>query len=219
MDQRQNGPDTYRSRFVLVTPPVDDAARFAPILADACTAADVAAVVVRLQPGSDDETLERIRALAPAVRTVAGSLLLDGHPHLVEPANADGAHVIGSEAVATARTAVKGDRIVGAGNLPSRHDAMTAGENGADYVLFGEPDEAGRRPTVDSLVERVAWWSELFVIPCVAYAGRVEEIAPLVRAGADFIALGDESIWHSSKRAAAALAEAEKLLELAEPVA
>jgi thiamine-phosphate pyrophosphorylase len=203
----------------LVTPPVDDPARFAPILAEACTAADVAAVILRVKHPSDEAALERIQALAPAIRRIEASLLLDGRPDLIESANADGVHVLGSEAVAKTRAAVKGDRIVGAASLPSRHEAMTAGENGADYVMFGEPDPAGKRPTVDSLVERIAWWSELFVIPCVACAGHVDEIDPLVRAGADFIALMDETIWVSPERVAAALREAGNQLQLAEATA
>jgi thiamine-phosphate pyrophosphorylase len=216
MDQRKKGSESYRSRLVLVTPPIEEAAHFAPILAEACAAGDVAAVILRLKPASDGELVEHIRLLAPPVHKVAASLILDGPPQQVEAANADGAHVRGSDAVAMARNTIKSDRIVGAANLPSRHDAMTAGENGADYVMFGEPDDAGKRLTVDSLVERVAWWSELFVIPCVAYAGGIGEIAPLVRAGADFVALGDEFTWNSPERAVAVIKEAESRLEMAE---
>lgn len=219
MDQRQKGSESYRSRLVLVTPPIEEAAHFAPILAEACTAGDVAAVILRLKQASDEELVERIRLLAPSVHKVAASLILDGRPQQVDAANADGAHVLGSDAVATARNTIKSDRIVGAANLPARHDAMTAGENGADYVMFGEPDDAGKRPTVDSLVERVSWWSELFVIPCVAYAGRIDEIAPLVHAGADFVALGDEFAWNSPERAVAIIKEAESRLEMAETTA
>jgi thiamine-phosphate pyrophosphorylase len=219
MDQRKKGPNSYQTRFVLETPQVDETARFAPILSEACTAADVAAVILRLQQAPDEAVLRSIRELAPAVQKVEASLLIDGRPDLVEGVHADGVHVLGSEAVAVARSTVKGDRIVGAARLPSRHDAMTAGENGADYVMFGEPDDAGIRPTVDSLVERIAWWSELFVIPCVACAGHFEEIEPLVRAGADFVALIDEAIWDSPERVAAALKEAGSRLEVAEAMA
>ena len=68
---------------------------------------------------------------------------------------------------------------------------MAAAEAGADYVMFGEPDDAGERPTFDAIEERVAWWAEVFEAPCVGFAGSAEEVAPLVKAGADFIALGD----------------------------
>ena len=47
---------------------------------------------------------------------------------------------------------------------------MLAGEAGADYVMFGEPDRRGGRPPFDAIVERVEWWAELFELPCVGYA-------------------------------------------------
>ena len=58
---------------------------------------------------------------------------------------------------------------------------MTAAEQGADYVMFGEPDAAGVRPAFAAIEERVAWWAELFEAPCVGYAAAPEEVAPLAR--------------------------------------
>ena len=84
--------------------------------------------------------------------------------------------------------AIKPERIVGAGGLASRHDAMLAAEAGADYVMFGEPDAAGHRPSFEAIHERVEWWAEVFEIPCVAYAASLGEIGAL--AAAEFIALG-----------------------------
>jgi thiamine-phosphate pyrophosphorylase len=218
MDAIQNEQESLRPRFVLLTPPIENAGEFAPVLAQACAAADVAAVILRLAPSSDAETLARIRLLAPGVHKVGAALVLDNLLHLTDAANADGVHMAGSTAVGTARAAMKSDRIVGGGTLSSRHEAMLAGESGADYVLFGEPDGRGKRPSIDSLTERVAWWSELFIVPCIAYAARTDEIAPLVRAGADFIAIGDEIAWNATGDVAAALAAAGSKLEAAELV-
>jgi len=66
---------------------------------------------------------------------------------------------------------------------------MAAAEAGADYVMFGEPDN-GERPAFAAIEERVAWWAEVFEAPCVAFAAGPDEVTPLVTAGADFIALG-----------------------------
>jgi thiamine-phosphate pyrophosphorylase len=108
---------------------------------------------------------------------------------------------------------LKPDRIAGAGGLKTRHDAMIAGESGSDYVMFGEPDPTGRRPAFSAILDRVAWWAELFELPCVGYAGSFAEIEPLAVAGADFVALGD-FVWATDpaealKTAAAALAAGE----------
>ena len=71
---------------------------------------------------------------------------------------------------------------------------MLAGESGADYVMFGEPDRRGSRPAFEAILERVGWWAEVFEPPCVGYAAGLDEVAPLAQAGADFVALGDW-IW------------------------
>jgi thiamine-phosphate pyrophosphorylase len=87
----------------------------------------------------------------------------------------------------------KGERIVGAGRLRLRDDAMAAGEAGADYVLFGEPIH-GVAPPLEATLERLEWWAEIFQTPCVAYAAQAADVAPLAAAGADFVALG-EFLW------------------------
>ena len=82
-------------------------------------------------------------------------MLLDGHVELVARAGADGAHLTGIEALEEALPSLKPDRIAGVGGLPTRHDSMAAGEAGADYVLFGEPDAEGQRPSVEAIAERL----------------------------------------------------------------
>jgi thiamine-phosphate pyrophosphorylase len=185
------------ARLVLVTLPVTEPRRIASILASCCEAADVAAVLVRLGPGGNAELTMGIHALAPAVQTRGAALLLDGRAELAVRAGADGAQLNGLGALTTALPLLKPDRIAGCGGLKTRHDSMVAAEAGADYVMFGEPDERGHRPGFDAVRERVAWWAELFQIPCVAYAATVAEAGALARAGADFVALPD-SIWNSS---------------------
>jgi thiamine-phosphate pyrophosphorylase len=217
MYARRDNQEPMRPGLVLVTPRIEDAGGFAPSLTDACNAADISAVIVRLVATGEELFLDQVRRLAPIVHGVGAALLIEGHARLVEAAQADGVHLVGVEPVAAAR-GLYSDRIVGVGTLPSRHDAMTAGEAGADYVMFGEPDETGKRPTIPSLTERVTWWSELFVIPCVAYAGDLEEIPHLLRAGADFIALGEEVVWREADRSAAAVAAAVDGLDIFEPV-
>jgi thiamine-phosphate pyrophosphorylase len=216
MHAPRNKQTPMRPGLVLVTPRIEDAAEFAPSLTDACNAADISAVIVRMAATGEEEFLDGVRKLAPIIQGVGAALLIEGHARLIASANADGVHLIGVEVAAAARS-LYNDRIVGVGALPSRHDAMTAGEAGADYVMFGEPDETGKRPTIPSLTERVTWWSELFVIPCVAYAGHMEEIPHLVRAGADFIALGEEVVWREADRSAAAVAAVVDGLDLFEP--
>ncbi len=85
---------------------------------------------------------------------------------------------------------------------------MTAGEAGADYVMFGGPSGAVQHAAI---VERVAWWAEIFNVPCVGYARELASIGDLVRAGFDFIALGD-AVFADPRGAAAALCDAARLM-------
>ena len=143
------------------------------------------------------------------------ALLLDGRAEIVGRVGADGAHLTGIEAFTAALPSLKPDRIAGAGGLRSRHDAMLAGESGADYVLFGEPDRRGNRPPFGAVEDRVKWWADLVEVPCIGYAGNSDEVRLLAQAGADFVALGDW-IWTHPQGAAAAVTMAASAL--AEPV-
>jgi thiamine-phosphate pyrophosphorylase len=204
-------------RLYLVTPQAADPAGLTDALAAALGCADVAAVLVRLAAADDRSVINRIKALAPAVQDKGAALLVDGHPDVVARAGADGAHLTGIDAFNSALAALKPARIAGCGGLATRHDAMLAAEAGADYVMFGEPDARQHRPAFDAIVERVAWWAEVFEIPCVGFAATIDEVAPLVAAGADFVAVGD-FIFGDARGPAAAIADAAQRLAVAEAV-
>jgi thiamine-phosphate pyrophosphorylase len=199
-------------RLYLVTPRLDETEGFAPQLAAALGAGDVAAVLLRLAPADERSLINRAKALAPTVQDRGAALLLDGHADLVARAGCDGAHFAGLAAFAAALERLKPERIVGCGGLNSRHNAMVAAEAGADYVMFGETDAADKRPAFAAIEERVSWWAEVFEIPCVGYAAAPAEVAPLVKAGADFVALGDW-LWRDPQSLVAAAARDLKLPE------
>jgi thiamine-phosphate pyrophosphorylase len=217
MAQAQTDPKRPAPRLYLVTPTVEDAAAFARPLAEALGAADVAAVLLRLKDADERTLINRVKALAPVVQGRDAALLLDGRPAIAARGGADGAHLTGLAEFMAAIESLKPARIAGCGGLASRHDAMTAAERGADYVMFGEPHD-GQRPSFEAIRERVAWWAEVFEVPCVAFACALDEIAPLAAAGADFVAVGDQ-VWDHPRGAAAATAEAAQRLAAAETVA
>ena len=202
-------------RLFLVTPRLarPDAA-FARALALALEAADVASVLLRAA-APDLSTI--VADLAPLVQGRGAALLIEGDARAAILAGADGAHVScaapGFEArLDEAARALQPDRILGAGGLASRDDAMSAGERNVDYVMFGDDD--GLAP--DALVERVAWWADIFTPPCVACAHDLAAIPALVAAGADFIALGD-ALWADPRGVADALKAAAAALARREP--
>jgi thiamine-phosphate pyrophosphorylase len=209
MNQQRGAPRLY-----LVTPQLGDTASFARDIGAGLQAGDIAAVLLRLESADERTMINRAKAVAAIVQRHDIALLLDGHPEMAARAGADGAHLTGIDALTAALPTLKPDRIAGAGGLRSRHDAMLAGEAGADYVMFGEPDRRGGRPPLDAIAERLNWWAELFEAPCVGYAASLDEVAPLRQAKADFVALGDW-IWTQAQTPAAAIAAAAGLL--AEP--
>ena len=209
----QNKRDDKRPapRLYLVTPVIEDAATFSGTLRDALAAADVAAVLLRLKPAGERDLINRIKVLAPLVQEKDTALLLDGLPELDARAGADGAHLTGIEAFMAAIDGLKPAKIAGCGGVNSRDETMLAGERGADYVMMGQATASQRRPPFDAIIERIEWWSELFTVPCVGYAASLTEIAPLVAAGADFVAIS-EAVWDDPRGALATLAEASRLL-------
>jgi thiamine-phosphate pyrophosphorylase len=202
-------------RLYVVTPAVSDTAALSGALDEILGAADVAAVLLRLQDADERSLINWVKAVAPAVQAGGAALIVDGRPGIVARAGADGAHLLGPDALQASISALKPDFIAGAGGLHSRHDAMVAAEAGADYVMFGEPDASGQSPSHEAVIERVAWWAEVFEIPCVGYAVTLDAIDALVAAGADFVAVGD-ALFEDPRGPKAAAAEAAARLTVAE---
>jgi len=180
--------------------------------------ADVAAVLLRLKETDQRTMISRIKAFAPPVQKAGAALLIDGHAELVTRGGADGAHLTGLAALEEAAPSLKPDRIAGVGGLATRHDSMSAGEMGADYVLFGEPDANGQRPSSQAIAERLDWWAELFEPPCVGFATSLEEAYDFAASGADFVLAG-EFIWADPRGPKAALVEADAAIKKAHATA
>jgi thiamine-phosphate pyrophosphorylase len=196
-----------RCRLYLITPPRLEPAKFADVLARALDAGDVACVQLRLKDEDDDVLLRAIEALRPVAQKRDVAFLMNDRPDLAAVTGCDGVHV-GQQDVsyAEAREIVGPDAIVGVTCHDSIHLAMTASEAGADYVAFGaffptSTKEARFRAPVELLEN----WSQAMVVPCVAIGGITpENCAPLVRAGADFLAVVS-SVWDAPDGPAAAV--------------
>ncbi len=197
-------------QLYLITPPLTDGETFVPVLQAACGATEVACVLVRAAPNADFKKIAK--ALVPIIQRAGAAALIDGDPRIAAHVQADGAHIrFAGEALANALQSLKPDRIVGVGGLKLRDDAMTAGESGADYVMFGEPAADGYVPPAAATLERVQWWADIFSLPCVGFAASIADVVPLSAAGADFVALGD-AVWQDPRGSAEAARESHALL-------
>lgn len=211
------------TRLYLITPVVGDPETFGPLLAEACAGAEPAAVLLRLAPADERALINRVKALAP-IAQAAGAAVLLSQDSAVDGASvairggADGVH-LGTGALAglrELRRRLGPERILGAGGLATRDDAMSAGEIPCDYVMFGEPRPDSPRPSIEAVIERAAWWSGIFTTPCVAYAPTLDAVARIAGTGAEFVAIGD-ALWdeprgprEAGERAREALARLER---------
>jgi thiamine-phosphate pyrophosphorylase len=185
-------PEPGGCRLYLVTPPRLDPSRFADPLAAALDAGDVAAVQLRLKDADDATWRSAIDALRPVAQARDVAFLLNDRADFVRETGCDGAHVgQGDMPARQARALLGSDLMLGVTCHNSRDLAMRAGEDGADYVAFGAfYPSASKQAQYRADPEILRWWSELMELPCCAIGGiTAENCAPLVRAGADFLAV------------------------------
>jgi thiamine-phosphate pyrophosphorylase len=222
-DDEQRLDPSFATRFArdtrpacqlyLLSPPVigDD---FAEQLAAALSAGPVAAFQLRLK-GLDDHA---IAALAPPLQQICSAhdvaFIVNDSIGLAERLGADGVHLgQGDGDPRIARERLGREAQIGVTCHNSRHLAMEAGEAGADYVAFG-----AFYPTTTKSVDYQAepsilsWWTTIFGTPCVAIGGITPgNAAPLITAGADFIAVSG-AIWRDPVGPAAAIQQFTGLL-------
>jgi len=195
------------TRLYLVTPPAFAPAAFANRLAEALDAGDVACVQLRLKPADDDAIRRAADALRPVAQQRGVAFLMNDRPDLALATDCDGVHV-GQEdtSYAEARRVLGLGRIIGVTCHASRHLAIEAAEAGADYVAFGAFfPSASKAAKHRAEPEIIRWWSELMTVPCVAIGGITpENCAPLVAAGADFLAV-ISAVWDHPQGPAAAV--------------
>ncbi len=209
-----------RTRLYLITPPQLDPQEFAPLLDETLAAGDVASLQLRLKAADNlppNETVieAAIRQLMPIAHKHDVALILNDDPDLAKRFGCDGVHVGQDDMGAyDARKTIGDDKILGVTCHNSKHLAMLAGEAGADYVGFGafyktQTKQAKTQATPDILT----FWQEFVELPCVAIGGITpENAAPLVAAGADFIAASG-SIWQHADGPAAAVAAFNRLFD------
>jgi thiamine-phosphate pyrophosphorylase len=190
--------DVAGCRLYLLTPPKLDPAVFADILAAALDAGDVGALQLRLKDVSDDALRRAVDVLRPVAQSRNVAFLLNDRPDLARETGCDGAHVGQTDTpVAEARRLLGKDLTLGVSCHGSRDLAMTAGEAGADYVAFGAFFRSGTKTEaeIEAEPEVLAWWSDVMELPTVAIGGITPaNCAPLVQAGADFLAVVS-AVW------------------------
>lgn len=200
-------PRTDPCLLYLISPPQMDTG-FVDQLRAAFGGGEVAAFQLRLK-GLDDDSI--VRMAEPLQRLCADqdvAFIINDSVALASRLGADGVHLGQGDGDAREARRLLGPEVqIGVTCHDSRHLAMDAGEAGADYVAFGAfypttTKETTHRPDPSIL----SWWTTLFEIPCVAIGGVTpDNAAPLVAAGADFLAVSG-AIWNHPQGAEAGVA-------------
>jgi thiamine-phosphate pyrophosphorylase len=188
------------AQVFLIAPAEADAQSCLVKLDEALAAVSVAALLLPRGTRSEGSYKTLIKAVAPRAQAAGVAVLIEGEPGLVRALGVDGLHVEGGVGdVKAAAIALKPDYIVGAGKIASRHDAMSKGEIGPDYVFFG-PLSGSRDPEQR---EMARWWAEIMEVPSVL-SDPAATAESATAEGADFIALGD-SLWSAPEGVTARL--------------
>lgn len=200
------------TRLCLVTPPVVDPATFPAVLKSALAAGDVATLFITGE-GSPASVQRIAEVLVPIAQQADTAAVVLNDTRLLGRTGADGVHIdTGVADLAAALERLRGKKIVGAGGIRSRHDAMQAGEREPDYLFFGRLDGDTADTIFPKALDLASWWSGLFEIPAVVMGGHaLASSLEAVEARIEFIALRT-AIWEHPEGAAAAVAEANRVL-------
>ncbi len=205
-------------QLYLISPPSVTLDSFARTLQEALEAAPrnfIGSFQLRLKDVSDDDIRKATNTLMPICHAHHVAFILNDRPDLCVELGADGVH-LGQEdlekwPIKKARKVLGEEAIIGVSCHASKHLAMEAGEQGADYVAFGAFYETKSKPMEKLLKwgtptpDILEWWSSCTTLPCVAIGGITpENCAPL--AAADFIAV-ITAVWNHKDGAAAAIQE------------
>ena len=162
------------------------------LLSQALDAGDVGCVQLRLKRRTRGQIIHAIDILRPIAQERDVAFLVNDDPELAAQTGCDGVHVGQDDANCTeARQIVGDDAIVGVTCLDSRDLAMTAADQGADYVAFGAFYPTATKASQGHPSPQIlSNWSLFTTVPCVAIGGITpSNCAPLVQSGADFLAV------------------------------
>lgn len=195
--------DIERPQINLITPPAFDPEEFAPRLAAVLDASEIACLRLSLATRDQDAQARAADACREIAHARDVAIVIDTHLLLVERLGLDGVHLPdGARNVRKARKDLGPEAIVGAYCGATRHEGMSAGEAGADYVAFGPVGATALGTGTQAEHELFQWWSEMIEVPVIAEGALTPELVATFAPVSDFLAIGEE-IWGEDDPAAA----------------
>lgn len=184
-----------RPQITLITPPAFDAETFADRIGRVLDGVPIACLRLSLGTKDEDVLMRAADSAREAAHARDVAVVIDNHLILADRLGLDGVHLTdGARSVRKARKDLGADAIVGAFCGASRHEGMTAGEAGADYVALGPVGETRLGDGSRAALETFEWWSEVIEVPVVAEGALTAELIARFGPVTDFFAVGEE-IW------------------------
>ncbi len=184
-----------RPQITLITPPSFDLDVFPAQLARVMDAVEVACLRIALASRDEDNLLRAGDVLREVGHARDVAVVIDAHLLLVERLGLDGVHLTdGARSIRKARKDLGTDAIVGAYCGATRHEGISAGEAGADYVAFGPIGASPLGTGTQADFELFEWWSEMIEVPVIAEGALTVELIERFGPVTDFFGIGPE-IW------------------------
>ena len=184
-----------RPQITLITPPTFDPETFSHRLGRVLDGAEIACLRLSLATKDEDTLMRAADAAREAAHSRDVAVVIDNHLILAERLGLDGVHLTdGARTVRKARKDLGADAIVGAFCGTSRHEGMSAGEAGADYVAFGPIGATTLGDGSQVEFDVFEWWSEVIEVPVIAEGALTAELVARFGPVTDFFAVGEE-IW------------------------
>jgi len=194
--------DQDRPQIYLITPPELDVDSFPDRLAAVLDGTEIACLRIALATKDEDRILRAADAIRHTAHARDVAVVIERHVLLVERLGLDGVHLTdGARSVRKVRKDLP-DAIIGAHCGATRHEGMSAGESGADYVCFGPIGETPLGDGSRADWDLFQWWSEVIEVPVVAEGALTAELVEKFGPVTDFFAVGEE-IWAKEDPAAA----------------
>jgi thiamine-phosphate pyrophosphorylase len=190
-------------QLYIITPPELDLESFPDTLARVLDAHPAACVRLALSTRDEDKLARAADTLRIVTDAREVALVIADHTLLAERLGLDGVHLSdAARSVRHARKVLGADAIVGSYCAGSRHDGMSAGEAGADYVAFGPVQATSLDDGEIAESDMFQWWSEVIEVPCVAEGHLDAAMMAALASKTDFFGIGEE-IWGHDDPAAA----------------
>ena len=185
----------------LITPPILEVGEFKEQLVEALKPGLVKVVQLRLKGVDDQDVIEVGKTLRPICHHFDTTFIVNDRPDLAIKIGADGVHLGEKDSnVKNARVILGSSAIIGVSCYNSKHKAMLASEQGANYVAFGAFHHTKTKvPKYRARLDIIEDWSYISNVACVAIGGlTANNCSNVVSAGADYIAV-ISAVWNDKE--------------------